>query len=238
MKTPISNALTLFSLMLSGCFSSPTTVNLVQPGAIAKSALDGEFFWINTVTDVPYGSAATFVGAESNLERIHWSVEEDWLIGYRSYENVVNTDEDADATQYDGAPLLMYRIEKQFDIRRNYNPTTGEEGNVIQENMERPWNEREYLRVDWSRNHVDAAWTVAGVRLKAAEYATSDPSDTNAPRFNDSDGDGQLDYFSFTTEVLAQPDTRFLPRYAALVQRRRRGTRASKGRVWDAGGVQ
>jgi hypothetical protein len=41
-------------------------------------------------------------------------------------------------------------------VRRSYNPTTGEELNIVEENMvDRPWYEREYMRVDWSQNLVD-----------------------------------------------------------------------------------
>ena len=41
------------ALALWGC--SPGTVTTVQPNAVAKSALDGEWFWRHTVSDVPYG---------------------------------------------------------------------------------------------------------------------------------------------------------------------------------------
>ena len=46
----------------------------------------------------------------------------------------------------------MFRIQSHFDIRRAYNPPTGEELNVVEENtIDRPWYEREYMRVDWSQ---------------------------------------------------------------------------------------
>ena len=48
--------------------------------------------------------------------------------------------------------LYVFRIEKHFDIRRAYNPSTGEEYNVIEENaIDQPWYSRGYMRVDWSR---------------------------------------------------------------------------------------
>jgi hypothetical protein len=40
-------------------------------------------------------------------------------------------------------------------VVREYNALTGEETNVISENtMDRPWYERDFIRVNWSRNLV------------------------------------------------------------------------------------
>ncbi|MGC8926941.1 MAG: hypothetical protein ACP5QK_03365, partial [Myxococcota bacterium] len=55
--------------------------------------------------------------------------------------------------KYFGSPIAAYRITSHFDIQRQYNPTTGEEYNVIVENTtDRLWWQREYIRVDWSQN--------------------------------------------------------------------------------------
>ena len=60
---------------------------------------------------------------------------------------------DADAKQAAGQPLAAFKIEKHFDIRRDYNPATGEEQNVLVENdTDTRWYERKYMRVDWSKN--------------------------------------------------------------------------------------
>src|SRR4029079_16269140 len=41
-------------------------------------------------------------------------------------------------------------------IRREYNPGTGEETNVISENeKDRPWSQRQYMRVDWAMHLAD-----------------------------------------------------------------------------------
>ena len=53
-----------------------------------------------------------------------------------------------------GQPVAAWPISSQFDIIRDYNSTTGEETNKIIESTERPWNEREFIRVDWSQNLV------------------------------------------------------------------------------------
>ncbi len=54
-----------------------------------------------------------------------------------------------------GTPLAAYAITSHFDIKRQYNSQTGEQNNVIEENeSDRPWYERDYMRVDWSLNLI------------------------------------------------------------------------------------
>ncbi|MBX2798405.1 MAG: hypothetical protein KTR31_12065, partial [Myxococcales bacterium] len=158
--------------LLSVAACSPRTINTVQPGAIDKSALDGEWFWRRTVADVPYGTSATFVGATDQLERIRWRIEEDHLLGYRSYPNIDDAGPSGLETDgYYGSPLLVFRIEKHFDIRRSYDRTTCEEGNVIQENVEPAWYDRDYMRVDWSRNLSDFGFSLAGLNAQVLGWS-------------------------------------------------------------------
>ncbi|MFT4627059.1 MAG: hypothetical protein ACI8PZ_005740 [Myxococcota bacterium] len=203
----------LLLALAAGC--APATVDRVQPGAIDKDALNGEWFWRRTVAEVPYGTASTFTGAQTNLERVRWRIEEDLLLGYRSYENIADADApsgvDLDGGAYFGAPLLAFRIEKHFDIRRVYDPRTGEESNVIDENVERPWDEREFMRVDWAVNQADAGWTFAGVDLPVVSWETNQGA--SAPQFDDTDGDGTLDSLLLIQKVLAQPDMTRIPGY-------------------------
>ncbi|MEN0063909.1 MAG: zinc-dependent metalloprotease [Myxococcota bacterium] len=189
-----------------GC--RPRTIDTVQPGAVAKSAFDGEWFWRRTVTEVPYGTSSTFAGATDELERIVWQIEEDVLLGYRSYPNVDATVEVSKNGHY-GAPLLVFPIEKHFDIRRDYDRRTGEEGNVIVENTEASWTDREYLRVDWSQNLADVRFSVAGLDASVLGYASTDGA--SAPVFDDSDADGIIDSMLVDQRVLLEPDTTRLP---------------------------
>jgi hypothetical protein len=207
-----TNVLAALALTLGAC--QPSTVDLVQPGAVAKATFDGEWLWLDSVAEVPYGSAATFTGAQRDLERLRWRVEEELLIGYRTYDHVEGTTA-ADPLDADdlGPPIVAYRIEKHFDIRRAYDRRTGEESNVVQEDMERPWFEREYMRVDWTTNVADAAWTYAGVDLQVLDFGTEDPSELAAPQLDDTDGDGIIDSVLLTTKVLAQPDSYVFPGY-------------------------
>ena len=205
------HALVLGGLLALGA-CSPKTVNTVQPGAIDKDALDGEWYWRRTVAEVPYGSAATFAGASDQLERIRWRIEEDHLLGYRSYPNVDDAGPSGlEEDGFFGAPLLVFRIERHFDIRRGYDRTTGEESNVIEENVERPWYEREYFRVDWSQNLTDVGFSLAGLDAQILGFATGDDRAEAAPQFDDSDGDGVIDSLLLQQSVMLQPNTRSLP---------------------------
>ncbi len=53
------------------------------------------------------------------------------------------------------APLLAFPIEKHVDVIWEYNPLTGERTNVRVENeTDRMWFEREYIRVEWGANQM------------------------------------------------------------------------------------
>lgn len=132
-----------------------------------------------TVIDVDYeaGGLGTFPGDVASdqamdftaIPRIRWVIDEDTLFAYRDYplipggdgddksdvERRTDADAESDASKQDlsSLPVAAYKIEKHFDIRRAYEPSTGEERNVVEENdLDRPWYARKYMRVDWSRN--------------------------------------------------------------------------------------
>jgi len=110
------------------------------------------------------------------MPRIRWVIDEDTLYAYRDYPLVPGGDGDDksqasqaaagkagkadkssdkpdDKQKQANLPVAAYRIEKHFDIRRAYETSTGEERNVVEENdLDRPWYGREFMRVDWSKN--------------------------------------------------------------------------------------
>ena len=113
------------------------------------------------------------------IPRIRWVIDEDTLFAYRDYPLVSGgdgddksdverrrsasaeraqseadgSDSEPDPQQLSALPVAAYKIEKHFDIRRAYEPSTGEERNVVEENaLDRPWYARKYMRVDWSQN--------------------------------------------------------------------------------------
>jgi hypothetical protein len=207
-----------------GCAEERPPINRVQPNALAKSFFvganlsdpsdDPEFYSRPTLIDVGYGAAqdGVFTSTFSQpISRIKWVIQEDMLIGRLTYERIADSDhKGAGPTSTDGVISVAFRIQSHFDIRRDYNPTTGEESNVIVENQsDRPWYEREYMRVDWSKNLNTGSYDFdmlslmginGGVQFEPLAFYVNDPSDQNAPHFDADQG-----YFDVTTKAFASP---------------------------------
>ena len=202
-----------------------------QPGKLKKSALEGEWYYRQTVTDVPYTAGMTFIGEQSVLERIRWEISEEQLTAYRSYERVQDSEAPSElpGMDYQGAPIAAFPIVSHFDVKRVYNEATGEQTNVIVENSsDRPWYDREYVRVDWSLNllanfdFMAAGQSGLGISTQSASYAVTNPSDPDAPVFGVAQPDGswvdyrdpmrwgelsRVDYFDITTKLQLTPET-------------------------------
>jgi hypothetical protein len=204
-------------LLAAGCAPSIGTVDRTQPNAINKSQFEGIWYTRSMVVEADPESSAewggnAFEGMTSNLEKVRWDITEDLLIAYRSYEFVPYaeglTDEGRD---FFGAPVATYRILSHFDVQRDYNPTTGVTGNVLVENTtDRPWYERQYMRVDWSTNMVGSPttfWTgfnnypdafFSGTSLVSYYTQAHEETDVNRPVFT-------ADYFDVTNQYKVSP---------------------------------
>jgi hypothetical protein len=204
----------ILALACVSCESQPAVIR-VGNDVIEKASLEGDWYSLQTVVDTPFSIPYTFVGEQSLLERVSWEVQERRLIARRSYEYVLGSEGEGIAGEVavQGAPIAVHAIESHFDIRREYNAVTGEEINVIVENTtDRPWNEREYMRVDWSQNLITEGEFLSyarifdGVELEPAAYTINDPAHPDAPRFS-RDEEGTLQYFDVVTRVFARPTT-------------------------------
>jgi len=205
-----------------GCANERPAIDRVQPQALPKSFFiganfhdpsdDPEFYARTMIIDVPYGAGdSLYTNGENNLSRIKWEIQENQLIGRVTYERIVDSDgKGKGPTSTDGEVAYVFKILSHFDIRRDYNPTTGEETNVLVENSnDRPWAEREYMRVDWTQNLNTSAYnldTLAMMGLYGAvsyeniAYEITDPRDPNAPVFDLDNG-----YFDATSRLFAKP---------------------------------
>ena len=176
MKSSIRLAVALAAtswMTLAGCAQNVGDIDRTQANRIDVSVLnDGKPWWFTQSTiGVPPQSGLTFVGDNQEtpmVERIVWDVQENWLVAYRNYEflvgsqipysqvennNVAGNGTAASRTAYFGTPVAAYPILSHFDVQREYNAQTGEQTNVISENTtDRPWYERQYVRVDWANN--------------------------------------------------------------------------------------
>ncbi|MFN3199081.1 MAG: hypothetical protein ACE366_11840 [Bradymonadia bacterium] len=210
----------------AGCAEERPAINRVQPFALEKShfigqdflstADDPEFYTQATLIDVGYGASqdGLFTSTYAQpLSRIKWQVTEDQLIARIAYERIEGSDgKGLGGPTQDGVIAAVFRIESHFDIINQYNPTTGEKLNIINENTtDRPWYEREYFRVDWSQNLSGETYDFdtlsllglyGGLRYEPLKYDITDPNDPDAPQF----GDLEDGYFDITVKAFAKPE--------------------------------
>jgi len=214
--------------MFAGCAAERDPINRVQPNALPKSffvgadlasaADDPEFRMKSFVIGSAMSQSEYGIGEFSAVDRIRWEITEGMLLGRRAYQEAPGADnrgvpasgvagaKDKNVTAAPtGTIVAAFKIAKHFDVRREYNPQTGEESNVVVENdNDRPWNEREYMRVDWSKNLVestnDQTRFFKTAKVTPVEYNVTDPSAEDAPHL-ELDG-GYLDVTNkFTVEA-------------------------------------
>ncbi|MCC6646211.1 MAG: hypothetical protein IT374_11635 [Polyangiaceae bacterium] len=198
-----------------GCAEEKAPITRVQPNALSKSYFvganladttdDPEFFWRAYVVDNAASASWVTVGTWNHVDRIKWEISEDMLIGRKSYQLLPGSDAHALPGKTDGTVVAAYKITSHFDIRRAYNPQTGEEQNIIEENRDRPWNEREFFRVDWSTNMVQDPmgenWLASmegALTFTPLTYTVTDPASEDAPHF-------EPDYFDITNRYYVAP---------------------------------
>ncbi len=220
-----------------GCAAERDPINRVQLNAIPKSFLvgqdysnpsdDPEFYARSMVIKVPYGESGSdflmFTNTINSMSKIKWQIQESKLIGRITFERIDGTDgqglakkDGADRdpnlplAQNDGLVVYSFAIQKQFDIRNAYNSQTGEESNVIEENdSDRAWIDRDYVRVDFSKNLVTTAYdfdtlsllgVYNGIEYSPMEFDIRNPKDENAPQIDLEGG-----YFDVTNKLFANP---------------------------------
>lgn len=205
-------ATSLVLAVAAGCAPSVGTIDRTQPNGIAKSQFSGLWYTKSTIIDAEPGASSAVDGYSSDMDKIRWEIREDLLVGYRSYEFIPYAEGLTDqGRDFFGAPVVAYPIISHFDIQRQYNTTTGVQSNVIVENTtDRPWYEREYIRVDWTTNKVGTEtqfWTgwvqypeafFSGSAIVKRFVQAEDPTDPNRPVFT-------RDYFDVTNAYNVSP---------------------------------
>ncbi|HVZ37253.1 MAG TPA: hypothetical protein VG963_32745, partial [Polyangiaceae bacterium] len=217
----------------TGCAESIGDIDRTQPDLIAKKHFEGEWFVRESVVDVPATSPATFVGENGSLETVVWDIQQNYLVGYRAYQEVPGLDATAsqglaapssqpvtvgqgtgrDPNVYKGNPVVAYRILEHADVQRGYNPRTGEQNNIISENTsDRPWYERSFMRVDWSRNDVNnflttpqPFWPMFGENPEVNDYIPANEGGPDAFHL-ETDDNGLANYIDFTVRENLTPN--------------------------------
>jgi hypothetical protein len=230
----VGSILLVAAAVFGSCAEERDPINRVQPYAINKKYFIGEDFkdnrddpeWFTrtSVIDVGYGSEEDLLFPSTigqYVGRIKWQITEDHLIGRSTFERIEGTDGKGEVNfdsngqaigseTHDGIVVASFRIQSHFDIVKSYNPTTGEEINVMEENSyDRPWYERQYMRVDWSSNESTTSYDFDllsilemydSVTYEPLSYYVDDPNAEDAPHFDLDNG-----YFDVTTKVFATP---------------------------------
>jgi len=201
--------LALGTALVAGCAQDVGDIDRTQPDKIKKSLFqtDDEWYYRQTVTDVPVQGGGTIWPAyQSSLKKVRWEVTEDTLYAYSTTDPVegITDDQQNDDDKKLGA-VAAFPIESHFDVQRQYNSATGEPTNVIVEDQQdRPWYDREYMRVDWSTNLVDGRGMV-GSQLGSLSSTTYQPpqEDDHIDPARARIGEDNIDV---TTEYVFQPN--------------------------------
>ncbi len=204
-----------------GCAEQQDPINRVEAFALPKSLFAGEWYYQQTVVDVPGTLTVSMVGNTNyqGMHRIRWDIQEGWLYARKAYEEVQGAKRNNDGTavsedtgEFMGSIVGAWRIKTHFDIKRGYNPTTGEKNNVITENgQDCKWYDCTYMRVDWSQNN-------------ATEYMFLDNDEdiikAPVPFYNQSNDprwkpvfDNSAGYIDVTTSMAVTPGKEYFPRW-------------------------
>ncbi len=141
-------------LMVSACTTERNAVDRSPEEALDKKLFEGEFFYRQTIVDLPYTADYSFIGESNDGVILKWKITKNWLIAYNIHDALEVTNTEYDPTVNE-TPVLAYYILEHFDILPMENTTTGEELPVITINTDKPWNERRYFMIDQSRSGLN-----------------------------------------------------------------------------------
>lgn len=203
----------LLGASLIGCAQQVGDIDRTQPNKIEISAFEGEWYYQQTVVDINATALAAFPGLQGDLQRVRFYPEERQLVVRRTYEDVVGLDtsqfNSIRSPEWDaGAPVAVFPVMSYFDVQRQYNPVTGEQQNVIIENnFDRPWFARDWVRVDWTRNLVDSGfnWFVSIQNMSSVVISPQDQIE-NPTWFIERDASGQVVYLDVLNTYHITPD--------------------------------
>lgn len=151
------------TLGIAGCERNGD-INQVQPGYVRKAIFQtgDEWYYRRTIVKSETTNALAIEGSgDIFLDRIKFEIQEDVLLAYKPYENIPGSQnqelEGGGVNEfYKGSVVAAWPITSHFDIQRNYDSLTGNLTNVVAENnTDRHWYEREYMRVNFSNNLIE-----------------------------------------------------------------------------------
>lgn len=111
---------------------------------------------------------------------------------------------------YRGSPVVIFPIASHFDIKRQYNPATGEETNVISEDSaDRTWDQNAYMRVLWGQagngtaeSAINPLVDTTGLPLSMPGEFIDETFDADRVPVKVYNDENTLDYFDYETRVV------------------------------------
>ena len=225
----LSGLLAAATLFVTGCFGVGD-IDRTQPDKVKKSIFKNangsrkEYFFRQTIIDVPATNGVTFVGEQGEVDRVVFEVTEDYLYAYRSYGSLTDLaggaieGNQADGylrpgTNYFGSPLAAFPITSHFDVKRQYNASTGEQTNVIVEDgQDRPWYDREFMRVNWATNDIADFRFGGAAALQSTITNFVQEADDNPENIRDRPVISE-DYLDVVTQYQVEPESEDLSAY-------------------------
>ncbi len=217
-------------VVLGGCAQEVGLIDRVQANYLAKADFGGVWYENQVVTRVPSSSGFGFVGQANFSGKVVFDIQENVIVEYPYSETVVGADaqwnkkkirkywdpalraaehgpaaKDEDFIDlYVGNPQAIYPVLSHFDIKRDYSPQTGAQSNVLVENTtDRPWWQREYVRVDWLGNTLtNFMFPQGSMKLSPVDYYVPSDEKDDPNRFYGAPEGG---YFHFTRRLFGQP---------------------------------
>ncbi len=224
----------------------PELIDRTQPNYIKKSdLLQGTWYIKESIVDAPKTpNGVATIGYGGKMEKIRWEVQEDLLVAYRAYEVIPGADPMVDREKsrlgkvvfqdgrpYKGNPVFAYRIQSHFDRQRQYNASTGEQSNVlVEDSQDRPWYEREFMRVNWHANQIENSESdcaaqrivnpnlacVGGLGLLTRYITDQDQQPQDQSMTFSRDASDKLTYFDWTTQLIVNPPSIYYEGYGNL----------------------
>jgi hypothetical protein len=215
--------LAVLVLTTLSCATEVGDIDRTKPDKLRKADFMGVWYYATTVTEAPVPSPLTFDGEMAYFPgptKIIFDIQEDYLVVYPTAELYVdgaekgwhskkirNYWEEGKASEfiemYVGQPVGAFEIKKHFDVIRKYNPQTGDQSNVIVENdSDKKWFEREYMRVDWSKNVIKDLMFIAGTTSSSVDYYVQEYEEDNPDAYEQTE-----DSINFVTKLYVEPSS-------------------------------
>ncbi len=143
----------MFGVLATGCVTERDPIDKTDPLALDKKLFEGEWFYKQTMVELPYSIDWAFVGETNETQIIKWEVTENYLVACSIHDHFDYTDTNGDRV-FPCSPVLAYPIKMHFDRQYAQSTTTGEDLPILEANTDKPWYQRRYFVIDISGSAI------------------------------------------------------------------------------------